>query len=78
MEQEAFCHQITTYMESSLAHPEQAASFICGLFLVARDVLFMDNRILEALDRVVMPTMRLSFRFFPTCVMLLPASFRWS
>lgn len=53
MEQEAFCHQITTYMESSLAHSEQAASFICGLFLVARDVLFMDNRILEALDRVI-------------------------
>ncbi|MCD7925454.1 MAG: DUF5682 family protein [Bacteroides sp.] len=53
IEQQAFCNQIAAYLESSIAHPEQAASFICGLFLVARDVLFMDSRILEAMDRVI-------------------------
>lgn len=53
IEQQSFCDQITAYLESSIAQPEQAASFICGLFLVARDVLFMDSRILEAMDRVI-------------------------
>lgn len=53
MEQQAFCDQITAYLESSMAQPEQAASFVCGLFLVARDILFTDSRILEAIDRVI-------------------------
>lgn len=53
IEQQSFCDQIAAYLESSIAQPEQAASFICGLFLVARDVLFMDSRILEAMDRVI-------------------------
>lgn len=53
IEQPAFCSQISAYLESSISHPEQAASFICGLFLVARDILFMDSRILEAIDHVI-------------------------
>lgn len=53
MGQQPFCDQIATYMESSMVRPEQAASFICGLFLVARDILFMDNRILAAIDHVI-------------------------
>lgn len=52
-EQTAFCQQIAAYLESSITHPEQAASFICGLFLIARDVLFADPRILEVIDRVI-------------------------
>lgn len=48
-----FCQQIAAYLESSITHPEQAASFICGLFLIARDVLFADPHILEAIDRVI-------------------------
>lgn len=52
-EQAVFCQQIAAYLESSITHPEQAASFICGLFLIARDVLFADPRILEVIDRVV-------------------------
>lgn len=51
--QEDFCRQIAAYLESSITHPEQAASFICGLFLVARDVLFADVYILETIDRVI-------------------------
>lgn len=51
--QEAFCNQIGAYLESSITHPEEAASFVCGLFLVARDVLFTDIRVLEAIDRVI-------------------------
>lgn len=53
IEEQSFCNQIAVYLESSIAHPEQAASFICGLFLVARDILFMDNRILAAMDQVI-------------------------
>lgn len=53
MEQQSFCNQIAAYLESGMEQPEQAASFVCGLFLVARDVLFMDSRILEAMDRVI-------------------------
>lgn len=53
MEQQSFCDRIAVYLESSMVRPEQAASFICGLFLVARDVLFMDSRILEAMDKVI-------------------------
>lgn len=53
IEQQSFCDQIAAYLESSIAQPEQAASFVCGLFLVARDVLFMDSRILESMDRVI-------------------------
>ncbi|WP_293716072.1 DUF5682 family protein [uncultured Parabacteroides sp.] len=48
-----FCQQIAAYLESSITHPEQAASFICGLFLIARDILFADPHILEAIDRVI-------------------------
>ena len=51
--QAVFCRQIAAYLESSITHPEQAASFICGLFLIARDVLFTDPHILEAIDRVI-------------------------
>lgn len=51
--QAAFCQQIAAYLESSITHPEQAASFICGLFLIARDVLFADPHILEAINRVI-------------------------
>lgn len=51
--QEDFCDQISAYLESSIQQPEEAASFVCGLFLIARDVLFSDTRILEAIDRVV-------------------------
>jgi len=54
--QEVFCTQISAYLKTSIDQPEQAASFICGLFLIARDVLFMDPRILEAIDRVVVAT----------------------
>lgn len=53
IEQPVFCSQISAYLESSISHPEQAASFICGLFLVTRDILFMDSRILEVIDRVI-------------------------
>ncbi len=53
IEQQKFCTQISDYLVSSLLEPEQAASFICGLFLIARDVLFMDNRILGTIDRVI-------------------------
>ncbi|NDV67177.1 DUF5682 family protein [Bacteroides sp. 224] len=53
IEQEDFCRQITAYLESSINQPEEAASFVCGLFLVARDILFSDVRILEAIDRVI-------------------------
>ncbi len=51
--QEVFCNQITAYLTSSIGEPEQAASFICGLFLIARDILFTDRRILESLDKVI-------------------------
>lgn len=51
--QATFCQQIAAYLESSITHPEQAASFICGLFLIARDVLFVDPHILEAINRVI-------------------------
>ena len=51
--QAAFCQQIAAYLESSITHPEQAASFICGLFLIARDVLFADPHILEAINRII-------------------------
>lgn len=51
--QATFCQQIAAYLESSITHPEQAASFICGLFLIARDVLFADPHILEAINRVI-------------------------
>ena len=51
--QATFCQQIAAYLESSITHPEQAASFICGLFLIARDVLFADPHILEATNRVI-------------------------
>ena len=51
--QPTFCQQIAAYLESSITHPEQAASFICGLFLIARDVLFADPHILEAINRVI-------------------------
>lgn len=54
--QQDFCNQISVYLQSSIVHPEQAASFVCGLFLVARDVLFMDSRIIEAIDRVIANT----------------------
>lgn len=53
MEQQTFGDRITVYLESSMAQPEQAASFICGLFLVARDILFTDSRMLEAMERVI-------------------------
>lgn len=53
VEQAAFCDRISTYLESSIGQPEQAASFVCGVFLVARDVLFMDTRILGAIEQVV-------------------------
>ncbi|NDV57119.1 DUF5682 family protein [Bacteroides sp. 519] len=53
IQQEMFCNQITAYLTSSINEPEQAASFICGLFLIARDILFTDRRILEALDKVI-------------------------
>lgn len=53
IEQQAFCNQISAYLTTSITQPEQAASFVCGLFLVARDVLFADSHILEALDRVI-------------------------
>lgn len=53
IEQKSFCNQISAYLESSINQPEGAASFVCGLFLIARDVLFSDSRILEAIDRVV-------------------------
>ena len=51
--QATFCQQIAAYLESSITHPEQVASFICGLFLIARDVLFVDPHILEAINRVI-------------------------
>lgn len=51
--QEIFCDHITAYLESSISRPEEAASFICGLFLIARDVLFIDPRILNALDAII-------------------------
>lgn len=51
--QATFCQQIAAYLESSITHPEQAASFICGLFLISRDVLFVDPHILEAINRVI-------------------------
>lgn len=51
--QATFCQQIAAYLESSITHPEQAASFICGLFLIARDVLFADPHILEATNRII-------------------------
>ena len=53
LELQRFCAQISDYLVSSIVEPEHAASFICGLFLIARDVLFMDNKIMEALDRVI-------------------------
>lgn len=73
--QQDFCDQISAYLQSSIAQPEQAASFICGLFLVARDVLFLDSRIIRALDRViagadneaflnVLPNLRYAFTSF--------------
>lgn len=78
MAQQSFCDQIAAYLESSMVRPEQAASFVCGLFLVARDILFMDNRILTAIDRVIgnadneaflsiLPNLRYAFTsFLPT------------
>lgn len=73
--QEDFCARITAYLESSLGQPEQAASFICGVFLIARDVLFADGAILERIDRIiasmdgeqflaVLPNLRYAFTSF--------------
>lgn len=36
-----------------MGEPEQAASFICGVFLAGRDALFADPQVLEQLDRVI-------------------------
>jgi hypothetical protein len=78
IEQELFGHRISAYLTSSITRPEEAASFICGLFLVARDILFADNRILEAIDEVIggadnetflaiLPNLRYAFTgFLPT------------
>lgn len=51
--EEAFCARISVWLESSMEQPEEAASFICGVFLAARDVLFADEAILTQLDGIV-------------------------
>lgn len=77
LEQEVFCDRISVYLESSARQPEQAASFVCGIFLIARDILFMDARILNAIGQVIaeagneqfltiLPNLRYAFtNFFP-------------
>ncbi|MDR2917225.1 MAG: DUF5682 family protein [Tannerella sp.] len=81
--QEDFCRRIHAYLESSMNQAEQAASFICGLFLVARDILFTDIRILQTMDKVianagneqfisVLPNLRYAFtRFLPSEILRL-------
>lgn len=78
MDATEFCNRITAYLESSIGQPEQAASFVCGLFLITRDVLFTDDRILATLDHVIgradhesflaiLPNLRYAFTcFLPT------------
>lgn len=50
---DVFCERVTSYLESCLESPDQAASFICGVFLVARDVLFADDAVMERIDNVI-------------------------
>jgi hypothetical protein len=45
--------RIRARLESSMDDAEDAASFIAGVFLIGRDVLFGGFEILEALDKVV-------------------------
>ncbi|MCI8650477.1 MAG: hypothetical protein HFG20_10230 [Anaerotruncus sp.] len=53
LDMQELCNRITGYLETAMGEPEQAASFICGVFLAGRDALFADPQVLEQLDRVI-------------------------
>lgn len=70
-----FSEQILNYLQTAIQNPEQAASFVCGIFLAGRDILFSDVRVLEQLDQViasmndeefltVLPNLRYAFTSF--------------
>lgn len=48
-----FLMRISGYLESSLGLPAQSSSFICGVFLIARDVLFADESIFEQISQTI-------------------------
>lgn len=51
MDRAVFGDRVAAYLMSCL--PRQAASFICGLFQVAHDILLLDDRMLETIERVI-------------------------
>ena len=75
IEQQEFCDRIAVYFESCMTQPEEAASFVCGLFLIARDVLFVDARIWQTINNIlskadndtflnILPNLRFAFTSF--------------
>ena len=74
VDEETLCAHIFTYLESS-PQANQAASFLCGVFLAARDVLFANEAVLARIDSTiarmgqetfleVLPNLRYAFTSF--------------
>ncbi len=67
--------RIGNYLESVVSRPEDAASFICGIFLIGRDALFSNPELTNRIDRIiasmsnevfisVLPNLRYAFTSF--------------
>ncbi len=48
---EDYCQTVSSYLETVAG--EEAALFLCGVFMVGRDVLFTDKKILEQIDKII-------------------------
>lgn len=70
-----FCTRISAYLSGAIGQPQQAASFVCGIFLAGRDALFAGGEVLAQIDAVVaamdaetfltvLPNLRLAFTSF--------------
>lgn len=51
--EEVFCARMKAYLQSVMVYPIQASSFLCGVFLLTREVLFTDPAVLMELDRMI-------------------------
>lgn len=50
---EEFANQISAYLDSCMERSQESASFICGIFLIARDILFASDVVLFQIDQVI-------------------------
>lgn len=64
-----------TYIEGSAEAKKMSASFLKGFFMIAKDIVFVDDRLIESLDNIlrdtsgdtfldILPDLRLAFTYF--------------